>query len=103
MNSQNSIVRSKTKEGSRCVDKIYTSLATEQKHLFRTTAKINYAPIHLGDQFALLSDGKMTDKRMNVKQISLSGAEFSEADKVITIFIMKLMTLLALSCRILFG
>ena len=87
MNSQNSMLEARLRKDSRCVVKIYTSLVTEQKHLFRTTAKINYAPIHLGDQFALLSDGKMTDKRMNVKQISYSGAEFSEADKVITIFI----------------
>lgn len=73
-----------------CELKLYDVFALEDEGKYRVTAKINYAPIHVGDSCARLDDGgEPTDERITVLQIGLGDRQWTEKepDKITTLII----------------
>lgn len=63
-----------------CEIKIYDVSSLEDAGKYRVTAKIDYAPIHIGETFALLVDDKPTDEKINVLQIRVGDRQWSEKE-----------------------
>ena len=63
-----------------CEIKIYDVSSLEDAGKYRVTAKIDYAPIHIGETFALLVDDKPTDEKINVLQIGVGDRQWSEKE-----------------------
>ena len=63
-----------------CEIKIYDVSSLEDAGKYRVTAKIDYAPIHIGETFALLVDNKPTDEKINVLQIGVGDRQWSEKE-----------------------
>lgn len=72
-----------------CEIKIYDVSSLEDAGKYRVTAKIDYAPIHIGETFALLVDDKPTDEKINVLQIGVGDRQWSkkEPDMITTLIV----------------
>lgn len=72
-----------------CELKLYDVFTTEKENQYRVTAKVNYAPIHVGDVCALIVGEQPTDKTITVLQIGIGDRQWTEKepDKVTTLIV----------------
>lgn len=72
-----------------CELRIYQVTETEQKNCFSVTAKVNYAPVHKGDIFALLVNDCPSARIIKVLQIGTGDRQWDEKDPdIISTFIL---------------
>jgi hypothetical protein len=72
-----------------CELRIYQVTETEQKNCFSVTAKVNYAPVHKGDIFALLVSDCPSARIIKVLQIGTGDRQWDEKDPdIISTFIL---------------
>lgn len=72
-----------------CELRVYQVTAAEQKNCFSVTAKVNYAPVHKGDIFALLVNGCPSTRIIKVLQIGTGDRQWDEKDPdIISTFIL---------------
>lgn len=72
-----------------CELKLYDVFAMEEENQYRVTAKVNYAPIHVGDVCVLVVDEQSTYKTITVLQIGIGDRQWTEKepDKVTTLIV----------------
>ena len=68
---------------------LYDVFSTEETGCYRVTAKVNYAPIHVGDTCALLANGRATNQTIKVLQIGIGEHQWleKEPDKITTLIV----------------